>query len=55
MNESQAALSAVTQATVVAGLGYPNNRLEASPEPTGWQRDNSVLESIRPIPGQIQK
>ena len=55
MNESQAALSAETQATVVAGLGYPNNRLEASPEPTGWQPANGALEILQPKPGQIQK
>lgn len=55
MSESQAAFSAETQATVVAGLGYPNNRLEASPEPTGWQPAHSVLDIIQPKPGQIQK
>ncbi|MDE2410021.1 MAG: hypothetical protein KGL72_06920 [Actinomycetales bacterium] len=25
------------QASVVAGLGYPNGRAETSPTPTGWQ------------------
>jgi len=28
--------TSVTPATVVAGLGYPANREEVSPEPTGW-------------------
>ena len=27
---------ASTPPTVVAGLGYPNGRVENSPEPTGW-------------------
>lgn len=26
-----------TPATVVPGHGYPSNRLESSPEPTGWR------------------
>jgi hypothetical protein len=33
--------TAVTKATVVPGLGYPADRLEVSPSPTGWQ--HSVL------------
>jgi hypothetical protein len=28
--------TSVTKATVVAGLGYPADRKEVSPEPTGW-------------------
>ncbi|MEN9342912.1 MAG: hypothetical protein RIR24_499 [Actinomycetota bacterium] len=28
--------TSVTKATVVAGLGYPADRKEESPEPTGW-------------------
>lgn len=28
--------TSVTQATVVSGLGYPMERDEQSPEPTGW-------------------
>jgi hypothetical protein len=39
-NSSQASQpaehTAVTAATVVAGLGYPSDRKETSPEPTGW-------------------
>jgi hypothetical protein len=34
---SAAESSAVTAPTVVAGLGYPADRKEISPEPTGWQ------------------
>ena len=33
---SAAENSAVTAPTVVAGLGYPADRKETSPEPTGW-------------------
>lgn len=29
--------TAVTKATVVSGLGYPNGREETSPSPVGWQ------------------
>lgn len=32
---SQAESAAITKPTVVAGLGYPNGRIEESPEPTG--------------------
>lgn len=34
---SAAEASAVTAPTVVSGLGYPADRIETSPEPTGWQ------------------
>lgn len=37
MNKRESEETAETGASVVPGLGYPNNRLEASPEPTGWQ------------------
>jgi hypothetical protein len=33
---SAAESSAVTAPTVVSGLGYPADRIETSPEPTGW-------------------
>lgn len=37
---NQAAETAITQPTVVAGLGYPMGRDEVSNQPTGWiQRD----------------
>lgn len=29
--------TAVTAATVAPGLGYPANRIESNPAPTGWQ------------------
>ena len=35
--DMQAEVSAATPPTVVPGLGYPNDRRETSPEPTGWQ------------------
>lgn len=38
MSEQVAAeATAVTAATVVPGMGFPADRLEVSPEPTGWQ------------------
>ena len=42
----QAEQTAVTTATVVPGLGYPANRLESSPEPTGWQHTISDGEFV---------
>ena len=36
MNNREAEETAETKPTVVQGLGYPNNRTEISPEPTGW-------------------
>lgn len=35
--ETAAERDAVTKPTVVSGLGYPAERHESSPEPTGWQ------------------
>lgn len=29
--------TAETQPTVAEGMGYPNHRVEDSPEPIGWQ------------------
>jgi hypothetical protein len=37
MSSNPAEESAETQPSVVAGMGYPNGREEASPTPTGWQ------------------
>ncbi|MEY4293374.1 MAG: hypothetical protein RL085_418 [Actinomycetota bacterium] len=37
---SAAEQSSVTEPTVVAGLGYPADRKEVSPEPTGWINSN---------------
>lgn len=33
---SAAEASSVTPATVVSGLGFPNERIETSASPTGW-------------------
>ena len=44
---SAAEQSSVTKPTVVAGLGYPADRKEVSPEPTGWISNNdSNVEKI---------
>lgn len=37
MTTSPAESSAVTQPTVKPGMGYPNDRVEQSPTPIGWQ------------------
>ena len=42
---SAAEVSAVTAPTVVAGLGYPADRKETSPEPTGWNVSNGEFDS----------
>jgi hypothetical protein len=34
--QTEAERTAVTQPTVVSGHGYPANRVEVSPSPTGW-------------------
>ncbi len=47
MLDQPAELSAQTPATVREGLGYPNDRKESSPEPTGWQGlDTSNIEHV---------
>jgi hypothetical protein len=39
--------SAVTPATVKPGLGYPNDRVEQSPTPIGWQGlDTENIENV---------
>ncbi len=38
--QSQSDVSASTPKTVTSGLGYPNNRLEVSAEPTGWLQNS---------------
>ena len=43
---SQAELSAVTAPTVLKGLGYPMNREEISPEPTGWIHSEVEIEKV---------
>jgi hypothetical protein len=47
MSESLAEQGVTASATVVSGLGYPNNRVEASAHPTGWQA-SEVLASGTP-------
>lgn len=42
---SAAESSAVTAPTVVAGLGYPADRKETSPEPTGWNVSNVEFDA----------
>ena len=56
MSEIQAEITAVTKPSVAASLGFPADRTEQSPAPTGWQhtvtdgkfeivsRETSVLE-----------
>ena len=38
--------TAVTKATVVSGLGYPNGREETSPSPVGWQTQTAETTII---------
>jgi hypothetical protein len=40
MSEINAEQGVTAPATVVPGLGYPNNRVENRIEPTGWQASN---------------
>ncbi|MDA8552509.1 hypothetical protein N9K78_04425 [Aquiluna sp.] len=35
--ENPADSTAETQPSVAPGMGYPNHRVETSPEPIGWQ------------------
>ena len=35
--ENPADSTAETQTSVAPGMGYPNHRVETSPEPIGWQ------------------
>jgi hypothetical protein len=41
-----AEISAVTAPTVVSGLGYPADRIETSPEPTGWNVSRETFTQI---------
>lgn len=47
--------TAVTAATVRPGHGYPADRLETSPEPTGWQGSaaDSALKQGGKLPGSF--
>jgi hypothetical protein len=46
---SAAEVSAVTAPTVVSGLGYPADRIETSPEPTGWLQQIVSRETLTQI------
>ena len=46
MPEQPSENSAVTNPSVVKGLGYPNGRLESSPHPTGWLVDKSEISEV---------
>jgi hypothetical protein len=46
MPEQPAETTSVTKRSVVAGLGYPNGRVESSPQPTGWLVDNSEVKEV---------
>ena len=39
--------SSVAKRTVVSGLGYPNGRVETSPEPVGWQPNIDEVVTIK--------
>ncbi|MFY7819498.1 MAG: hypothetical protein ACOVP3_01465 [Rhodoluna sp.] len=40
--QTEAERTAATQPTVVPGHGYPANRAETSPSPTGWHASGST-------------
>lgn len=47
MLDQPAETTAETPATVREGLGYPNDREETSPQPTGWQGlDTADIEHV---------
>lgn len=50
----EAEATAVTKATVVSGLGYPNGRDESSPTPTGWQ-EPTELGSVTHIASNVSR
>jgi hypothetical protein len=51
MSEQPAEATAVTKASVVSGLGFPNGREESSPQPTGWIVDKTeVIKVSRETP-----
>jgi len=43
--QTEAERTAVTQPTVVSGHGYPANRAEVSPSPTGWHASGATATS----------
>ena len=44
---SAAEISSAAKRSVVSGLGYPNGRLETSPEPVGWQSNIDEVVTIK--------
>jgi hypothetical protein len=44
---SQAEASSVTPATVFPGHGYPADRIETSPEPTGWIVSRETITEVK--------
>jgi len=38
--------TSVTAATVASGLGYPADRMETTPTPTGWLAPNVSRETL---------
>lgn len=45
--------TAQTQPSVAEGMGYPNHRLEVSPEPIGWQGLN--LDGLKEVSRETSK
>ena len=43
--QTEAERTAVTQPTVVPGHGYPADRLETSPSPTGWHASGATSKT----------
>jgi hypothetical protein len=46
MPEQPAESTSVTKPSVAQGLGYPHDREESSPQPTGWLVDNSEISEV---------
>jgi hypothetical protein len=46
MPEQPAEATSVTKPSVAAGLGYPNDRKESSPHPTGWLVENPEITEV---------
>lgn len=50
----EAEATAVTKASVVAGMGFPADRVEVSPAPTGWQVPTEP-GSVTQIPSNVSR
>jgi hypothetical protein len=46
MSEQPSETTSVTKPSVIQGLGYPNGRLESSPQPTGWLVDKLEISEV---------